>query len=123
MNAPERLGLSAQEAAIVLGKRAVHDNVSERVLRLFERAVYFTESFKETEGQPIVLRWAKALLHTTRNISINIFEDELIVGRRTTGSASTIIYPELDGSLMIDAIDAFRAASPRASRRRGHHRR
>ena len=57
MNAPERLGLSAQEAAIVLGKRAVHDNVSERVLRLFERAVYFTESFKETEGQPIVLRF------------------------------------------------------------------
>ena len=125
MNAPERFDhLSAQEAALVLGKRAVHDNVGDRVLRLFERArnsgqprvaleraVLFTESFKETEGQPIVLRWAKALLHTTRNISINIFEDELIVGRPNDWFGKHgIIYPELDGSLMIDAIDAFRAA-------------
>jgi hypothetical protein len=46
--------------------------VTDRVVRLFEairaygpprvaleRAVYFTESFKTTEGQPLVWRWAK----------------------------------------------------------------
>jgi hypothetical protein len=80
MNAPEIINsLSAQEAALVMGKRSVHDNVSERALRLFERArtsgnprvaleraVYFTESFKQTEGLNITLRWAKALLHTTQ---------------------------------------------------------
>ena len=117
--------LSAQEAALVLGKRAVHDNVSDRALRLFERvrsagqhprislerAVYFTESFKQSEGQPIVLRWAKALLHTTQNLPICIFEDELIVGRPNTFFGKHgIIYPELDGSIMIDAIAAFRQA-------------
>ena len=125
MNAPERLDvLSAQEAALALGKRAVHDNVTDRVLRLFERArnsgqprvaleraVHFTESFKETEGQPIVLRWAKALLHTTQNISVNIFEDELIVGRPNSWFGKHgIIYPELDGSLMVSAVDVFRKA-------------
>ena len=28
-----------------------------------ERGLYFTRSFKETEGQPLILRWAKALLY------------------------------------------------------------
>ena len=117
--------LSAQEAALVLGKRAVHENVSDRALRLFERvrssgkqprvslerAVYFTESFKQTEGQPIVLRWAKALLHTTQNITISIFEDELIVGRPNNWFGKHgIIYPELDGSIMLPAVAAFRQA-------------
>ena len=63
--------LSAQELAIESGRRTLHDNVSERVLRIFDsiraygsprvtldRAVCFTESFKSTEGQPLVLRWA-----------------------------------------------------------------
>jgi len=87
MNAPERLDvLSAQEAALVLGKRAVHDNVNDRrapAVRArrnsgqprvaLEPAVYFTGIVQETEGQPIVLRWAKALLHTTRTFGIHIF--------------------------------------------------
>ncbi|MFO1291956.1 MAG: pyruvate formate lyase family protein [Rubrivivax sp.] len=125
MNAPERFTfLSAQESALAAGRRAVHDNVGERALRLFERArrsgqprvaleraVYFTESFKETEGQPIVLRWAKALLHTTRRIGVHIFDDELIVGRPASWFGKHgIIYPELDGSLMVPAIDVFRKA-------------
>ena len=68
--------LSAQEQAIESGKTVVHGTVTDRVLRLYkavreygpprasvERAVLFTESFKETEGQPTVWRWAKALKH------------------------------------------------------------
>lgn len=58
--------LSAQEQAIESGKRIVHGTVTDRVLRLndairsygpprvaLERAVYFTESFKATEGQAL----------------------------------------------------------------------
>lgn len=30
-----------------------------------ERGLYFTQSFKETEGQPLILRWAKALFAYT----------------------------------------------------------
>ena len=90
-------GLSRQEWAIETGARSVHGNVTDRVLRLhdairatyrpkvaLERAVYFTESFQTTEGQPLVLRWAKALKHITEHISVAIFDDELIVGRPNT---------------------------------------
>jgi formate C-acetyltransferase len=86
--------LSAQEQAIVEGKKVLRGTVTDRVLRMFEairsfgpprvaleRAVYFTESFKATEGQPLVLRWAMALKHIAENMSVAIFDDELIVGR------------------------------------------
>ena len=66
--------LSAQEEAIERGKTVTHGAVTDRVMRLYnavraygqprasvDRAVLFTESFKETEGQPSVWRWAKAL--------------------------------------------------------------
>ena len=82
--------LSAQELAIESGRRTLHGNASDRVLRIFDairaygsprvtidRAVYFTESFKATEGQPLVLRWAKALKHVAENIPVTIFDDEL----------------------------------------------
>ncbi|MBU6443254.1 MAG: glycyl radical protein [Alphaproteobacteria bacterium] len=124
MNAPVRIeALSAQEVALLEGRRAVRDNVSERVLRLFERvrtcgqprvslerAVLFTESIRTTEGQPMPLRWAKALRHIAENITVSIFEDELIVGRPNDWFGKYgIIYPELDGSLMQPAVAAFRA--------------
>ena len=34
-----------------------------------ERGKYFTESFKTTEGQPLILRWAKALNHVDKKYS------------------------------------------------------
>jgi formate C-acetyltransferase len=86
--------LSTQEAAIASGSKMLRPGVTDQVVRLFEairaygpprvaleRAVYFTESFKATEGQPLVWRWAKALHHIAENISVAIFDDELIVGR------------------------------------------
>ncbi len=70
--------LSAQENAIESGKLVMHGTVTDRALRMYEairaygpprvtldRAVLFTESLKETVGQPLVLRWAKALIYGT----------------------------------------------------------
>jgi len=34
-----------------------------------ERGKYFTESFKTTEGEPLILRWAKALNHAGKKYS------------------------------------------------------
>src|SRR5512142_3568112 len=113
--------LSAQEQAIVDGKKVLHGTVTDRVLRLFEairsygrprvaleRAVYFTESFKTTEGQPLVLRWAKALQHIAENISVTIFDDELIVGRPCTWFGRySLVYPELDGTIIEEGAKAF----------------
>jgi pyruvate-formate lyase len=98
---------SAQEQAILDGKKVLHGTATDRVLRMFdairsygtprvalERAVYFTESFKTTEGQPLVWRWAKALKHIAENISVAIFDDGLIVGRANTwfGAKCPVIF-------------------------------
>src|SRR5512134_2867383 len=113
--------LSAQEQAIENGKKVMHGTATDRVLRIFEtirsggpprvaleRAVYFTESFKTTEGQPLVLRWAKALRHIAENISVAIFDDELIVGRPNTWFGRySLVYPELDGTIIRDGANAF----------------
>src|SRR5512134_2742076 len=116
--------LSAQEQAIENGKKVMHGTATDRVLRLFEairtygpprvaleRAIYFTESFKATEGQPHVWRWAKALKHIAENISVAIFDDELIVGRPNTWLGRySLVYPELDGTIIQDGANAFIAA-------------
>jgi pyruvate formate-lyase/glycerol dehydratase family glycyl radical enzyme len=116
--------LSAQEQAIVDGKKVLHGTATDRVLRMFdairsygpprvalERAVYFTESFKATEGQPLVWRWAKALQHIAENISVAIFDDELIVGRPNTWFGQySLVFPELDGTIMKAGAEAFIAA-------------
>jgi formate C-acetyltransferase len=115
--------LSAQEVAIEGGKKALHANVAERILRMIDRirnygdprltldrAVLFTQSFQTTEGQPLVLRWAKALKHIAENIPVTIFADELIVGRGNTWFGRYgLVYGELDGRLMKEALGVFKA--------------
>jgi formate C-acetyltransferase len=74
-----------------------------------DRALLFTESFKETEHQPLVLRWAKALKHFAENAPVTIFSDELIVGRPNTWLGRWgIVYPELDGEVMPSGVEMFR---------------
>ncbi len=45
--------------------------------------ILFTKSWKETEGQPLDLRWAKAFAKRMEECSILIRDDELIVGSLT----------------------------------------
>jgi formate C-acetyltransferase len=111
---PQEGSLSAQELANIQGKSVIRGTVTDRVQRMFEairsygpprvaleRAVYFTESFKATAGQPLVWRWAKALEHVARDISVAIFDDELIVGRPNTWFGRySLVYPELDGTII-----------------------
>ena len=46
-----------------------------------ERALLFTESMKQTEGELLVLRWAKALMHIAQNITVYVQDDQLLLGR------------------------------------------
>jgi len=64
-----------------------------------DRAVLFTESFKQTEGDPIVLRWAKALTSILEKHPIYIDGDSIIVGSAGPPGRYSIVYPELAGSL------------------------
>ncbi len=79
----------------------IYDSFSESKSYVdVQRAKYFTESFKETEGQPLPLRWAKALYHIAEKIEVYIEEDQLIVGRVGRDGKYGLIYPELDGCFL-----------------------
>ena len=69
-----------------------------------ERALYFTQSMKETEGEALVLRWAKALMHIAKNITVYVQEDQLLLGRAGCDGRYGILYPELDGDFLDIAV-------------------
>ena len=59
-----------------------------------DRAVLLTESYKSTEGEPIITRRAKAFRHILENIPITIRDNELIVGSATKSPRSCQVFPE-----------------------------
>ncbi len=59
-----------------------------------DRAVLLTESYRQTEGEPIITRRAKAFRHILENIPITIREDELIVGSATKAPRGCQVFPE-----------------------------
>ena len=59
-----------------------------------ERARLLTESYKQTEGEPMALRRAKALAHILANMTVYTRPDELIVGNYASNSDSVSFYPE-----------------------------
>lgn len=69
-----------------------------------ERALYFTQSMEKTEGQPLVLRWAKALMHIAQNMTVYVQEDQLLLGRAGCDGRYGILYPELDGDFLDIAV-------------------
>ncbi len=71
-----------------------------------DRARLMTESFQQTEGEALVLRWAKAMMHIARNLPIAIGPYDLIVGRASDKPGRYgLIYPELDGGILEKAVD------------------
>ena len=59
-----------------------------------ERARYFTQSMKETEGEYIALRRAKAFANVLDHMTIFVADDELIVGNLASKPRSAPVYPE-----------------------------
>jgi pyruvate formate-lyase/glycerol dehydratase family glycyl radical enzyme len=59
-----------------------------------DRARLMTESYKATEGEPEVIRRAKALAHVLGNTTIYIRDGELIVGNFESTPQSFSFYPE-----------------------------
>jgi formate C-acetyltransferase len=60
-----------------------------------ERARYLTESFKATDGEPMVIRRAKAIRHILENMTIYIQPGELIVGNFASTPQSLPLYPDI----------------------------
>jgi formate C-acetyltransferase len=59
---------------------------------------------KETEGEPLVLRWAKALKHIAENMTVYVQDDQLLLGRAGCDGRYGILYPELDGDFLDIAV-------------------
>ena len=78
------------------------------------RAKLITESYKETEGEPIITRRAKAFAHILRNIPIIIRDDELIVGSSTIAPRGCQTFPEFSYEWLEAELDtvATRTADP-----------
>ena len=78
------------------------------------RAELYTESFRQTEGEPIVLRKAKAFYNVCKNIPIVIREGELIVGANSVSPRSCPTFPEFSFEWLESEFDtvATRAADP-----------
>lgn len=70
-----------------------------------ERAVLLTQSMKETEGQPIIIRRAKALEKILNEMTILIRPDELIVGNQAPEPRAAPIFPEFDVHWLIEELD------------------
>ena len=79
-----------------------------------ERAVLLTESYKETEHLPVILRRSRAFRHILENITITIRPDELIVGSATKMPRSCQTFPEFSYEWLEEEFDTIetRAADP-----------
>lgn len=60
-----------------------------------ERALLVTKSYKETEGEPIEIRRAKALKKILKDLTVWIDSDELIVGHANESWRAASIFPEM----------------------------
>ena len=78
------------------------------------RAKLVTESYKETEDEPIITRRAKAFAHILHNIPIIIRDEELIVGSSTLAPRGCQTFPEYSFQWLEDELDtvATRTADP-----------
>ncbi len=89
--------LKQKRAFSRVGDKKVEDYMPYRpgVRLCIERARLVTDSYKETEGQPMVLRRARALAHFLDNMTIWIGKNERIIGNFASTPDSIITYPEL----------------------------
>ncbi len=99
---------------------------SERIDRLKEdlfatkpeiesaRAILLTESYKQTEGMPVIKRRSAAFRHILENIPVTIRYNELIVGSATINPRGCQVFPEYSYKWLEDEFEtvATRSADP-----------
>jgi len=89
---------------IELLKNQLFENKREVSL---ERALLYTESYKQTVDESAIIRRAKATANILHNVEISIRAEELIVGNRTPNPRSGVISPEMDPYWINDELDTL----------------
>ncbi len=79
-----------------------------------ERALAYTEVFKETEGEPVVIRRAKGLRRACETKTILVQDDELIVGNAGRRPRTGVLGPEMSNFWFDKELDSLssRAQDP-----------
>ncbi len=79
-----------------------------------DRAVIITQSYMETENEPMVIRRAKAFRKICEQLPVTIRDNELIVGSSTVASKSCQIFPEFSFDWIEKEFDTLetRSADP-----------
>ena len=88
--------------------QAIKDSLfaKPRVIDL-ERALLYQESYEQTQGEPAILRRAKALVHLMENHEIVIDEHDLFAGNRTREPRAGVLSPEMSPYWILDELDQF----------------
>ncbi|MEW6425065.1 MAG: formate C-acetyltransferase/glycerol dehydratase family glycyl radical enzyme [Bacillota bacterium] len=94
---------------IGMGSSARVKKLRDRILTspeiCIERGYLMTKSYMETEGEPAVIRRAKALEKILKEMSISIEDGELIVGRGSSKLRGGVLTPELNSSWYLEEMD------------------
>jgi len=72
-----------------------------------ERARFYTDTYREFENSPVILKRAYALDKTLRAMTIFISEGEFIVGNQSSKLRAAPIFPEYVTSWIINELDEF----------------
>ena len=78
----------------------------ERIVSM-EQAVSITKSYKENPDDPIILQRAKAFSRSLGEIPVRIDSEERIVGNRTPGIRSGVVFPEAGLSWLEKEFDTL----------------
>jgi pyruvate formate-lyase/glycerol dehydratase family glycyl radical enzyme len=72
-----------------------------------DRARLVTLSYQETEGEPMVIRRAKAMKKVLEEMNIFIQKDQMIVGTQASKLRAVPVFPETEAAYIRDEIDLF----------------
>jgi pyruvate formate-lyase/glycerol dehydratase family glycyl radical enzyme len=72
-----------------------------------DRAALFTASWRETEGEPILIRRALALRHVLLGMRIYIQDGELVVGNQAAAPRAAPVFPEYAVRWLRDELDTL----------------
>jgi len=70
-----------------------------------ERAYYMTESYRETEAMPSVMRRAKAMEHILHKMTVRIDDGELVVGWPTSKIRGGAMLVEVNADWLLKELD------------------
>ena len=72
-----------------------------------ERARLVTQSYRETEAEPMIIRRARAIAKVLREMTIFIQRDQLIVGTQASSLRAAPLFPETEAEYLDREIDLF----------------